>query len=94
MVKREFVKEIPERMSITQVEAKQFVKVFQDILTEELQQNRPLELQGFGTFSSWKQIGRAARNPKTGVPCWIEPRVSAKFRPGKFLLEALNEADK
>ena len=91
MVKREFVKEISERMSITQVEAKQFVK---DILTEELQQNRPLELQGFGTFSSWKQIGRAARNPKTGVPCWIEPRVSAKFRPGKFLLEALNEADK
>ncbi|MBS1321196.1 MAG: HU family DNA-binding protein, partial [Parabacteroides sp.] len=52
MVKREFVKEISERMSITQVEAKQFVKVFQDILTEELQQNRPLELQGFGTFSS------------------------------------------
>ena len=54
MVKRELIKEISERMSITQVEAKQFVKVFQDILTEELQQNRPLELQGFGTFTSWE----------------------------------------
>ena len=33
MVKRELIKEISERMSITQVEAKQFVKVLQDIMT-------------------------------------------------------------
>ena len=37
---------------------------------------------------------RSGRNPRTGVPCVIEARTSVKFKPGKFLLEALNPQNK
>ncbi|WP_303228346.1 HU family DNA-binding protein, partial [Parabacteroides goldsteinii] len=31
-----------------------------------------------------------ARNPKTGTPVQIPARTTVKFKPGKFLLEAMN----
>lgn len=48
-------------------------------------------LQGFGTFSSWKQAERLGRNPRTGISVLIKSRTSVKFRPGKDLLRLLND---
>lgn len=93
MVKKELVRELSKRMGVPQEDTRKFVQVFQDILTDELRKGETLELLGFGMFSPWQQTERAARNPKTGVPCIIKPRVSVKFKPGKFLLDALNESD-
>ncbi|WP_301042593.1 HU family DNA-binding protein, partial [Parabacteroides goldsteinii] len=36
------------------------------------------------------QTSRLARNPKTGTPVQIPARTTVKFKPGKFLLEAMN----
>lgn len=36
------------------------------------------------------QTQRLARNPKTGTPVMIPARTTVKFKPGKFLLEAMN----
>ena len=47
-------------------------------------------LIGFGTLIPRPQTSRLARNPKTGTPVQIPARTTVKFKPGKFLLEAMN----
>lgn len=91
MNKTELTKRVSERMSVTQVEARRFVSAFEASLTDALKEDKSLMLQGFGTFSLWEQTAREGRNPRTGEACPISPRLSAKFKPGKFLLRRLNE---
>lgn len=90
MNKAELVNELTEKMNITQEQSRQFVNVFQKILTEAIKQDTPVMLQGFGCFIPWKQNEREGRNPHTGISCVIPARTSVKFKPGKFLLEELN----
>ena len=93
MNKQEFAASLSEKMKIPQSEALRFIRAMQDTISEELSRDGILLLQGFGTFSPWKQAERAGRNPKTGTPCLIPPRVSVKFKPGKHLLDSLNRTD-
>lgn len=93
MNKQEFATSISEKMNIPQSEALRFIRAMQETVSEELGREGTLTLQGFGTFTPWKQAERAGRNPKTGVPCLIPPRVSVKFKPGKLLLDYLNRTE-
>ena len=60
-------------------------------LSEELENEKQIRISGFGCFSPWSQKERLARNPKTGVPVMIRPRMSVKFKPGSDLLKILNK---
>ena len=80
-------------MSIHQYQSRQFVNAFQEVLAETLKQDA-IVLQGFGSFEPWEQTARLGLNPRTGSPCMINARTSVKFKPGKFLLEALNPQSK
>lgn len=91
MNKTELTKRVSKRMSIPQLEARRFVDAFEASLTDALKEDKILMMQGFGTFYLWEQTAREGRNPRTGESCMIEPRLSAKFKPGKFLLKRLNE---
>lgn len=93
MNKTELTIRISEKMGITQQRARHFLNVFEATLTEALQEDRSLMLQGFGTFELWDQTARMGRNPRTGEACLIDPRRSAKFRPGKHLLKQLNKVE-
>lgn len=90
MNKTELIRILSEKMLITQCEARRFVNTLQTTMTEELEQDRTLVLQGFGTFRPWQQANREGRNPKTGESCPIHARMSVKFKPGKILLKKLN----
>ncbi|WP_102408951.1 HU family DNA-binding protein [Parabacteroides bouchesdurhonensis] len=90
MNKTELTKQVAERLSIPHYEAIRYMNAVQAVLTSELQQKGSIILQGFGTFLPWKQSERLGRNPKTGTPCMIRERVSVKFKPGKYLLDAIN----
>ena len=89
MNKVDLVNKLAAKMNIPQCQSRQFVNAFQDILKETLG-HEAIALQGFGTFEPWKQAERQGRNPRTGTLCIIGARTSVKFKPGKFLLEALN----
>lgn len=91
MNKADLVNELAEKMQITQSQSRQFLNTFEEVLTTAIKQDIPVMLQGFGTFASWKQNEREGRNPRTGKTCVIRSRTSVKFKPGKFLLAALNE---
>ena len=93
MNKTDLVNELATKMRIPQYQSRQFVNAFQEVLAETLKQDA-IVLQGFGSFEPWKQSMRQGRNPRTGVPCVINARTSVKFKPGKFLLKALNPQSK
>lgn len=91
MNKSDLIRQIAEKMSITQKESLHFINTFEDVMADELSKDGSIMLQGFGSFSSWKQTERLGRNPRTGISVLIKPRTSVKFRPGKELLQLLNE---
>lgn len=64
-----------------------------EIVTEKLSENEEITLVGFGTLTPRPQSSRLARNPKTGTPVMIQARTTVKFKPGKFLLEAINNKE-
>lgn len=90
MNKTELAKRISENMSVTCKTADRFIEVFEEILETELKGGNAICLQGFGSFLLWQQTERLGRNPKTGNPVTISARNSVKFKPGKSLLENLN----
>ena len=90
MNKIEFAKRIAARLSISQREALTFISAYENILADALIDEGMMVSQGFGTFTLWSQSERPGRNPKTGIPVTIPSRNSVKFKPGKFLLEAIN----
>ena len=55
-----------------------------------MSQKEEIALIGFGTLIPRPQTSRLARNPKTGTPVQIPARTTVKFKPGKFLLDAMN----
>ena len=84
MNRRELVKTLADKLSVTQAEA------WEETRTEALESDGSLMLLGFGTFSAWEQTERIGRNPKNGVAYMIRARKSVKFKPGKLLLKQLN----
>lgn len=90
MNKTDLVNELAAKLNVPQYQSRQFVTAFQEVLAETLKRDKPIALQGFGSFEPWSQSERPGRNPRTGNPCMIASRTSVKFKPGKFLLEALN----
>ena len=86
MNRRELIKTLADKLSITRVEAMRFAQAWE----EALENDGSLMLLGFGTFSAWEQTERIGRNPKNGVAYMIRARKSVKFKPGKLLLKQLN----
>ena len=90
MNKNDLINELAAKLDITRTASKQYLEALEETLGDALEEGEPVVLQGFGTFSRWQQTGRPGRNPKTGTPCMIVPRNSVKFKPGKYLLEKMN----
>jgi len=91
MNKRELIEQISLNTGISVVVVKRVFASYIEIATTSLQQKEDIVLANFGRLAVLDQSQRLARNPKTGVPVMIQPRVTARFKPGKGLLEALNK---
>ena len=87
MNRTDVITELAAKLGVASCQSRQFLE---EVLTEALEEDKAIQFQGFGTFVPWKQTERPGRNPHNGVPCLIAPRVSVKFKPGKFLLNTLN----
>lgn len=91
MNKKGLAKSIATQMNIPNILAYKFLKALENVIENELENKGEITLQGFGSFTPWEQVERTGRNPRTGEPYPICQRTSVKFKPGKFLLEALNK---
>lgn len=94
MNKAELIDALAKKAGLNKQKAKEVLESYVEIVTDCLVQNEEIVLAGFGTLATRPQTQRLARNPKTGEPVMIQPRITARFKPGKFLLKALNDPKK
>ena len=91
MNKNLLIKHVADRLNKTVVEVQPVVNTFLDCITESLQRDEMVTLRDFGTFRIRKQTARPVRNVKTGEPCMLVPRNSAKVVVGRELFDKINE---
>jgi integration host factor subunit beta len=86
LTKAEIIDQIHEKLSVSRNEIHDVIDEFFEELKEALQDDRVVELRGFGTFEIRTRKGREkARNPKTGEIVPVDTHGVAVFRPGKEL---------
>ena len=90
MNKAELIEALAEKAGMQKQKSKKMLDAYIDIVTEAMSKNEEIVLIGFGTLTPRPQTSRLARNPKTGTPVMIPARTTVKFKPGKYLLNAIN----
>ncbi len=87
MTKKEIVKQISERIGLTQLKTKDIVQQTFDAIVETLLEVGRIELRNFGVFEVKMRKARKARNPRTGEKVDVEPKKVVTFKPGKEMEE-------
>ena len=87
MNKKDLISALAVKMNVTRQQSCEFINSFQEVLADTLKQDSSVMLQGFGTFSSWKQKKREGRNPHTGISCVIAPRRVLNLNPESVYLK-------
>jgi len=86
MTKAEIIENIYEDAGINRKEIHLVIDSFFEQIKSALEQDRVVELRGFGTFEVRTRKGREkARNPKTGDIVPVQTHGVTVFRPGKEL---------
>jgi len=86
MTKAEIIENIYENAGINRKDIHQVIDSFFEQIKSALDEDRVVELRGFGTFEVRTRKGREkARNPKTGDIVPVQTHGVTVFRPGKEL---------
>lgn len=92
MNKNDLVAAVADASDITRADAAKAVDAVFDSITNALKAGDEVRLVGFGTFAASHRAASTGRNPRTGEPIEIAASVQPKFRAGKGLKDALNDA--
>ena len=87
MTKKEIVKEISEKLGLTQLKTKEIVQQTFDAIIDTLVQEERIELRNFGVFEVKQRAARKARNPRTGAKVEVPAKFVVTFKPGKEMEE-------
>ena len=82
----------PKLARVTAAQIELVMRVFCDIVTEEMRGDESVSVPQFGTFSSVYRQEKVGVNPKTGEPMTIPARRAPKFKAAKALKAAVNPA--
>lgn len=93
MNKGDLVNKIAEETGLSKAQSTEALKAVLDSITDALKSGDKVTLIGFGTFSVNLRKERQGRNPQTGENITIPAKVSAKFKPGKELSEAVDTGE-
>ncbi len=87
MTKKEIVRQISERIGMTQLKTKEIVQLTFDAIVDTLLEDKRIELRNFGVFEVKQRKARKARNPRTGEKVDVPPKNVVTFKPGKEMEE-------
>jgi nucleoid DNA-binding protein len=89
VTKKEIVKQIADRVGLTQLKTKEIVQLTFDAIVETLLQDpdHRIELRNFGVFEVKRRKARKARNPRTAEKVDVPPKNVVTFKPGKEMEE-------
>lgn len=93
MTKKEIVKQISERLGLTQLKTKEIVQKTFDAIIDTLLSERRIELRNFGVFEVKRRKPRRARNPRTGERVDVEAKNVVTFKPGKEMEERVRQLE-
>lgn len=89
VTKKEIVKEISEKLDLTQLKVKDVVQMTFDAVTNALVKHGRIELRNFGVFEVKRREPRKARNPRTGDEVYVPAKNVVTFKPGKEMAERI-----
>lgn len=92
MTRSELINRIAEmhpNLKVTEVD--NIVTLMLDEITKALEDDKRVEIRGFGAFTAKKRNARTGRNPRTGESVQVSEKVVPFFKAGKQLLDRLNE---
>jgi nucleoid DNA-binding protein len=93
MTKKEIVKQIADKVGLTQVETKEIVQNTFDAIIEAIASEGRIELRNFGVFEVKKRAARKARNPRTGDKVFVPEKFVVTFKPGKEMEERVRQLE-
>ena len=91
MTKKEIVKQISDRIGLTQLKTKEIVQQTFDAIVDTLIEVGRIELRNFGVFEVKLRKPRKARNPRTGDRVDVEAKKVVTFKPGKEMEELVRK---
>lgn len=89
MTKNDVIATVAERTGITKKDATEFVNTTFDVLVEGIITEGRVSISKLGTFEKKEVEERQGRNPQTGEAMVIPAHGAAKFKPAKYLKDAL-----
>src|SRR5206468_10153099 len=93
VTKKEIVKQISERIGLTQLKTKDIVQQTFDAIVDTLLEVGRIELRNFCVFEVKRRKARKARNPRTGEKVDVPPKNVVTFKPGKEMEERIRKLD-
>ena len=92
MNKVELTKSVATRTGVTQKDAAVYVDAVIESIKDGMIEDGKVQIVGFGTFEVKERAEREGRNPATNQPMLIPATQTPKFKAGKALKDAVNEA--
>lgn len=92
MNKVELTKSVATRIGATQKDTAVYVDAVIESIKDGMIEDGKVQIVGFGTFEVKERAEREGHNPQTGETMKIAACKSVKFKVGKALKDAVNEA--
>lgn len=92
MNKVELTKSVATRIGATQKDTAVYVDAVIESIKDGMIEDGKVQIVGFGTFEVKERAEREGRNPATGESMKIAACKVLKFKAGKALKDAVNEA--
>jgi integration host factor subunit beta len=95
VTKKEIVKEIADRLELTQLKTKEIVQLTFDAIIDTLvnSEDHRIELRNFGVFEVKRRAPRNARNPRTNEKVSVPAKNVVTFKPGKRMEELVRNIE-
>ena len=87
MNNKEFINRMAARLDLPAKDVQKLVDRFVSELTERLDDDSSLSIQGFGTFEVKKKLERVVTNPTTKQLMLVPPKLVLSFKPSPAMKE-------
>lgn len=92
MNKHDLANRVADLTGLARNDAARAIDALLDTITEALASGEEVRLVGFGNFVAGVRKASTGRNPRTGEPMNLAASVAPKFRVGRNLKDACNQA--
>lgn len=87
MNNKEFITELSKKTDVPVKKTAEIIESFLSGFTDELQNDKSITIQGFGSFDVKKKAERISVNPTTKERMLVPPKLVLSYKPSTLLKE-------